>query len=49
MLTLFLIDYDSALVVAILGAVGSISVAFIETVTDALLINQSRKDPVLGS
>jgi hypothetical protein len=49
MTVIFIGDFESGLIIAILLTIVSLSMAFAAVVTDAILVVQSRKDPELGS
>lgn len=49
MFTLFFMDYDSALAVALILMLVSLSNAFSNVVVDAILVVQARRDPEMGS
>jgi hypothetical protein len=49
MIVIFSADFDEPLPVAILLCVASMSEAFVNVVSDAIMVIQSRKDPQFGS
>jgi uncharacterized membrane protein YfcA len=49
MFILFITDFDSGVPVCILLTTVSLSLSFVCTVVDAILVLQARKDPELGS